>query len=84
MRQRMPDVKMQGSPDAPRCGFSAQVVQALRAAGAHFSHFDILQDHAIREGLKVPDGIAAVHDAAHITSPACCGRGATPLLRPAQ
>jgi Glutaredoxin len=43
----------QGSPDAPRCGFSAQVVQALRAAGAEFSHFDILQDPAIREGLKV-------------------------------
>lgn len=44
---------MQGSPDAPRCGFSAQVVQALREAGADFRHFDILQDPAIREGLKV-------------------------------
>ncbi len=42
----------QGSPDAPRCGFSAQVVQALRATGADFQHFDILQDNAIREGLK--------------------------------
>lgn len=43
----------QGSPDAPRCGFSAQVVQALQATGADFQHFDILQDNAIREGLKV-------------------------------
>jgi glutaredoxin-related protein len=43
----------QGSPDAPRCGFSAQVVQKLRAAGADFRHFDILQDPAIRDGLKV-------------------------------
>ena len=43
---------VQGSPDAPRCGFSSQVVQALRAAKADFQHFDILQDSAIREGLK--------------------------------
>jgi Grx4 family monothiol glutaredoxin len=43
---------MKGSPDAPRCGFSAQVVQALRAAGADFRHFDILQDPAVRDGLK--------------------------------
>ena len=33
---------MKGAPDAPRCGFSRQVVQALRADGIAFKHFDIL------------------------------------------
>ncbi|KAK9802904.1 hypothetical protein WJX73_003852 [Symbiochloris irregularis] len=41
-----------GSPDAPRCGFSAKVVAALKAAGIQFSSFDILTDEAIRQGLK--------------------------------
>ena len=49
----MPCVHAQGSPDAPRCGFSAQVVQTLRAADAEFRHFDILQDPEVRDGLKV-------------------------------
>jgi glutaredoxin-related protein len=33
---------MKGTPDAPRCGFSTRVVQALRSAGFQFGHFDIL------------------------------------------
>ena len=43
---------LQGTPDAPRCGFSAKVVAALRSVGAEFSSFDILQDEAVRQGLK--------------------------------
>ena len=45
---------MKGSPDAPKCGFSRRVVEALRgpAACASFGHFDILSDDAVREGLK--------------------------------
>lgn len=43
---------MKGSPDAPRCGFSSQVVTALRAAAVQFGHFDILEDPDVRLGLK--------------------------------
>lgn len=34
---------MKGSPDAPRCGFSRKVVDALRAQAIPFGSFDILQ-----------------------------------------
>lgn len=43
---------MKGSPDAPRCGFSRKVVEALQAAGKPFGHFDILGDEDVRQGLK--------------------------------
>ncbi len=43
---------MKGAPDFPQCGFSAQAVAALRAVGAEFAHFNILEDPEIREGLK--------------------------------
>ncbi|PAA70666.1 hypothetical protein BOX15_Mlig022978g2, partial [Macrostomum lignano] len=43
---------MKGSPDAPRCGFSRQIVELLRSEGVQFGHFDILQDNSVREGLK--------------------------------
>ena len=43
---------MKGSPEEPKCGFSRKVVEALRAAGVPFAHFDILGDLAVREGLK--------------------------------
>ena len=43
---------MKGTPDFPQCGFSAQAVAALRAVGAEFAHFNILEDPEIREGLK--------------------------------
>ena len=42
----------QGTPDAPRCGFSRKVVEALRAAGEEFGSFDILSDEGVRQGLK--------------------------------
>lgn len=47
---------MKGSPQTPRCGFSSKVVQALQQAHIEFSHFDILSDEAVRQGLKVSAG----------------------------
>ena len=44
---------MKGSPEAPQCGFSAQVVQMLRSYGVPFGSFDVLSDAAVREGIKV-------------------------------
>lgn len=44
---------MKGTPDAPRCGFSSKVVDALQAEGISFSSFDILTDEEVRQGLKV-------------------------------
>ena len=44
---------MKGSPDAPRCGFSRRIVALLRERGVAFGSFDILQDEAVRQGLKV-------------------------------
>ena len=43
---------MQGTPEAPRCGFSARVVDALRGAGVRFGTFNILANDAVRQGLK--------------------------------
>lgn len=42
---------MKGSPKLPKCGFSAQAVQALSACGARFSYVDILQNPDIRAEL---------------------------------
>ena len=43
---------MKGTPDAPRCGFSAAVVQILDHVGASFVGVDVLQDDALRDGIK--------------------------------
>nr|DAD20923.1 TPA_asm: hypothetical protein HUJ06_022386 [Nelumbo nucifera] len=43
---------MKGTPDAPRCGFSSKVVNALREEGVRFGSFDILSDEEVRQGLK--------------------------------
>ena len=43
---------MKGSPDFPQCGFSAQAVAVLRACGADFGSFNILEDPELREALK--------------------------------
>ncbi|RAL39419.1 hypothetical protein DM860_002952 [Cuscuta australis] len=43
---------MKGSPDAPKCGFSSKVVNALNEEGIEFGSFDILSDGEVREGLK--------------------------------
>jgi len=43
---------MKGSPDEPRCGFSRKIVNLLREQSVTFSHFDILTDESVRQGLK--------------------------------
>ena len=43
---------MKGVPDQPRCGFSSTVVQILDHVGAEFVGVDVLQDQALREGVK--------------------------------
>ena len=43
---------MKGTPDAPRCGFSALTVQILDHVGAQFVGVDVLQDENLREGVK--------------------------------
>ncbi|CAN6310581.1 unnamed protein product [Urochloa humidicola] len=44
---------MKGTPDAPRCGFSSKVVNALKKEGISFGSFDILSDEEVRQGLKI-------------------------------
>jgi monothiol glutaredoxin len=43
---------MKGTPDAPRCGFSALTVQILDHVGAPFVGVDVLQDDNLRQGVK--------------------------------
>jgi len=44
---------MKGTADSPQCGFSANVVQTLRACGVtNFFTVDVLSDPAIRQGIK--------------------------------
>ena len=43
---------MKGNPNAPQCGFSSKAVGALEAAGATYTHVDVLSDPEIREGIK--------------------------------
>ncbi|KAK9465151.1 thioredoxin-like protein [Lipomyces arxii] len=43
---------MKGTPAAPQCGFSRQLVGILRENQVRFGFFDILKDDAVRNGLK--------------------------------
>jgi monothiol glutaredoxin len=43
---------MKGTPQAPRCGFSAQVTQILDTLGVPYRGVDVLADAEIREGIK--------------------------------
>ena len=43
---------MKGNPMFPQCGFSAAVAEVLKRHGAAFHHFNVLQDQAVREGIK--------------------------------
>jgi monothiol glutaredoxin len=45
-------VFMKGTPDAPQCGFSAQVVSILGRLVPTYGSFDVLSDREIREGIK--------------------------------
>ncbi|MAU41809.1 MAG: monothiol glutaredoxin, Grx4 family [Kordiimonas sp.] len=43
---------MKGSPMFPQCGFSASVVEILNHFNVEFEGFDVLQDPALRDGIK--------------------------------
>ena len=43
---------MKGTPDQPRCGFSASAVASLRGAGAQVYGVDVLADEEIRAAVK--------------------------------
>jgi len=43
---------MKGTPVFPQCGFSAVVVQVLSHLGVKFKGINVLEDPAIREGIK--------------------------------
>ena len=43
---------MKGSPKFPQCGFSNLATQILGACNAEYVAVDVLQDQAIREGIK--------------------------------
>ncbi|KAH9260863.1 Grx4 family monothiol glutaredoxin [Batrachochytrium salamandrivorans] len=43
---------MKGQPEAPQCGFSAQICKLLKQDGVQFGSFDILTDDSVRQGLK--------------------------------
>jgi len=47
---------MKGTPDMPRCGFSARVSQILAASGVDYAAMDILPDPRIREQLSSLSG----------------------------
>lgn len=45
-------VFMKGSPSAPQCGFSRQLMEILKETQLKFDTFDILSDDTVRQGLK--------------------------------
>jgi monothiol glutaredoxin len=44
---------MKGNPKFPQCGFSNLATQILDACNAKYVSVDVLQDQAVREGIKV-------------------------------
>ena len=43
---------MKGTPLFPQCGFSSRAVAILQHLGVEFGSIDVLQDQAIRQGIK--------------------------------
>jgi monothiol glutaredoxin len=43
---------MKGNPRFPQCGFSARVVQILTHLGVQFGSANVLEDPALRDGIK--------------------------------
>jgi monothiol glutaredoxin len=43
---------MKGNKHFPQCGFSSQVVQILKSTGVKFETVNVLQDPAVRDGIK--------------------------------
>jgi hypothetical protein len=44
---------MKGTPNAPRCGFSRQTVAIFKEQNVDFTHFDILTDESVRQGMYI-------------------------------
>ena len=44
---------MKGTPTFPMCGFSSQLVGVLQELGVEFTSFNVLEDEAVRQGLKL-------------------------------
>ncbi|MFA5060130.1 MAG: Grx4 family monothiol glutaredoxin [Candidatus Omnitrophota bacterium] len=45
-------VYMKGTPDAPQCGFSAQVISVLRSYNVPLEAKNVLSDPDLRQGIK--------------------------------
>ena len=43
---------MKGTKQFPQCGFSGQVVQILNYVGAEYQEYNVLENDALREGIK--------------------------------
>lgn len=43
---------MKGTPQFPQCGFSGQLVQILNYLGVPYKGVNVLEDAAIRDGIK--------------------------------
>ncbi len=43
---------MKGTPLMPQCGFSQKVTLALKAVGAKYASYNVLEDPTLREGIK--------------------------------
>lgn len=43
---------MKGNPSQPQCGFSFKTVQILNALGVDFKAHNVLDDDALRQGIK--------------------------------
>lgn len=55
IRQQLKDypviLYMKGTPDAPRCGFSAKAAAAMASTGVAFAHVDVLSSPLIAQAL---------------------------------
>jgi monothiol glutaredoxin len=43
---------MKGNPQFPQCGFSSRVVQILNHLGVDYKSANVLEDAALRDGIK--------------------------------
>lgn len=43
---------MKGSPQQPKCGFSANASQILGSSGRPYAHIDVIADYEVREDIK--------------------------------
>ncbi|OBS10570.1 Grx4 family monothiol glutaredoxin [Acidihalobacter prosperus] len=55
IRQQLKDhpviLYMKGTPEAPRCGFSAKAAAVMRASGVDFAYVDVLSSPLIMQAL---------------------------------